>query len=100
MSADTGLDLTVLEDLDFAYTPECEWGGHETVHAPDDPARWVTQSRCPGCGSVGRVVYLCESGRQRNIKARMAHRDPGCGHKGTWDDFVIRCDPLPEGWRP
>lgn len=59
MSVDIGLDLSVLEGLDFDFAPPCEGTGHDAGIHHGGPAVWYVTYRCAACGAGRSLTARC-----------------------------------------
>ena len=72
---------SVLEDLDWAYEPQCEHSEHGTDQTHSGPAAVLVEAK--GCCSVKptRTIYLCESFWQWVMADLGRVECSGCGTK-------------------
>jgi hypothetical protein len=57
----TELDTSVLDDLDFEYTPECERPEHSEHWSHDGPAAWLMHEIMLPCGDLKSLAaYVCD----------------------------------------
>lgn len=90
MSVDTGLDLTLFEELTFTPALPCETRHHGKM-ALDLPAVWHAKIKCPCEGSLDLVI--CEPCRAAKMRAMAICEN--CGHvEESWAGFVILLEPI------